>query len=280
MSVENYSTLKGLIERQQRCVWMPRASLSGVGVRTFSLCVNDPVTAGPGAAVVCDRTTAPGFWQANPGAVAGSITKPLWLAESQIVAAGNALGGTTPFKGVGILFDRLSHQSGLNGTLTTEQTTNLPTAALTRYTSGVGVMIGVQAYTGVGSTSVTISARYTNSDGVANRTTPGVVFSSSTVTTNGMALLPLEDGDLGARSVEGITLSASTGTAGDFGVVLFKPIAVLADTTRGRGCRNHAFGGSLIELDDDACLQGYLQHDGILNANYNMRLVLNVVEEP
>ena len=129
--------------------------------------------------------------------------------------------------GMIIICDRLSHQGELSGTVTEEQTTNLPTAALTRYTDGVGVMAALEIYTAVGSTGTTVSARYTNEAGTAERITPLFAFGvTGTQDVNRFAILPLAGGDRGVRSVESVTLSASTGTAGDFGVTLFKPLFV------------------------------------------------------
>jgi hypothetical protein len=42
-----------------------------------------------------------------------------------------------------------------------------------------------------------------------------------------MIILPLQEGDSGVRSVESVTVLATTGTAGNFGVTLFKPLLYL-----------------------------------------------------
>ena len=39
--------------------------------------------------------------------------------------------------------------------------------------------------------------------------------------------MALADGDLGVRSVESVTVTATTGTAGNFGITLFKPLIAL-----------------------------------------------------
>jgi hypothetical protein len=41
---------------------------------------------------------------------------------------------------------------------------------------------------------------------------------------NKFQIMPLQAGDRGVKSVESLTLSASTGTAGNFGLTLFRPI--------------------------------------------------------
>ena len=84
---------------------------------------------------------------------------------------------------------------------------------------------------------MTVTASYTNQAGTSGRTTTSVNFWSgglgqATVppTANQVQFLPLQSGDYGVRAVASVTLSASTLTAGNFGVFLFKP---LATTTRG-----------------------------------------------
>lgn len=162
-----------------------------------------------------------------------------------------------------ILTDRLSHQGGLVANVTTTQTTNLPTAALTRYTSGVGVWAGLEFYTAPGSTTATVTVSYTNQDGTAGRTSPamqiGGLSSGPPIPGKQSALgvIPLASGDTGVRSVESVTLAATTGTAGNFGVTLFKPLLFLpvgildqyvGDVIRG------TLGGGLPEILDEACL--------------------------
>ena len=161
-----------------------------------------------------------------------------------------------------ILADRLSHQGGLDGTVTTAQTTNLPTAALTRYTSGDGVWAVVEVYTAVGSTVTTVTASYTNQAGTASQTTQAVAFGGVSSTAGAgpvrsVGLLPLASGDTGIRSVESVTLAASTTTAGNFGITLLKPLLLLPlgvndpyqyDLVRG------TLAGGLPEILDGACL--------------------------
>lgn len=127
-------------------------------------------------------------------------------------------------EGMPMLTDRLSHQGGLSSTVTTPQTTNLPTAALTRYTDGYGVMIALDVYTQTGGSATTVTASYTNSDGIAGRTTEAVVWISS-APVGRRFILPLQAGDVGVRSVESVTFAGSTGTSGNVGVTLFKPLA-------------------------------------------------------
>ena len=161
--------------------------------------------------------------------------------------------------GTFIIADRLSHQGGLSGIVTTAQTTNLPTAALTRYTDGVGVHIGLSIYTQVGTTATTVTASYTNQAGTSGRTTAAVVFGGTGFREgNRLITLPLQSGDTGVRSVESVTVLATTGTAGVFGVTLYKPLFAIGLESM-HGVFNGGFvtggvGGGIPEILDDACL--------------------------
>lgn len=154
--------------------------------------------------------------------------------------------------------DRLSHQGGLSGTTTTAQTTNLPTSALTRATTGAGVMIGLEIYTVIGTTATTVSCSYTDNVNGAGRTTPLTAFGATgNREVSRLIILPLQAGDSNPVSVESVTVTATTGTAGNFGVTLFKPlysIYVPADS-RCYDERDGIFGGfcNLPQIVDNCC---------------------------
>jgi len=174
------------------------------------------------------------------------------------------LGGrfNTSTFGVGgmLLVDLLNVSGGLNGTLTTAQTTNLPTAALTRYTSGEGVMAGIVIYTQIGSTATTATISYTNSAGTSGRTSTATSFGGTGFREVGVLLpIPLQAGDTGVESIESVTVTATTGTAGNFGVCLYKPLAMISleSATGAMPLDSVSTGciiGSLAEIDPNACL--------------------------
>lgn len=160
--------------------------------------------------------------------------------------------------GTVMIMDRLVHQAGLSG-ITGTQTVNLPTVALPRYTDGRGVMLAIRIYTQIGATSTTVTASYTNQDGVAGRTAKTNVIGNTGFREVGrLILLALQEGDTGVRSVQSITLAASTGTAGNIGVVLFKPLALIPLTFAAEPTNANFINGGLIgnipEYDKDACL--------------------------
>lgn len=127
-----------------------------------------------------------------------------------------------------ILYDRLGQQGGLNGTVTTAQTTNLPTSALTRYTSGVGVEPLIEIYTQIGATGTTATISYTDDAGNTGQTSPAFTFGGTGFReAQRMLPVPLAAGDVGVRAVANVDLVATTGTAGAFGVTLAYPLVTL-----------------------------------------------------
>lgn len=160
--------------------------------------------------------------------------------------------------GLLMLCDRLSHQGGLVGNVGTAQTTNLPTAALTRYTSGVGVMMGIEIYSTIGTTPTTVTTSYTDQDGNAaqiSQTSP--IGGTSFREPRRLLWLPLAADDYGVKSVESVTLLATTGTAGNIGVTLFKPLLMISMPSRAGRQPDPILGelgGGLPEIVTDACL--------------------------
>jgi hypothetical protein len=159
-----------------------------------------------------------------------------------------------------IIIDALNISGGLNATVTTAQTTNLPTAALTRYTSGEGVHAGIVIHTALGGTATTATISYTNQAGTSGQTSPSFVFGGSGNQGIGQILrIPLAAGDTGVQSVESITLAATTGAAGNFGIILYKPLAMMfQNDIEGATIIDCVSSGRMVgqcnEVLDDACL--------------------------
>lgn len=149
-------------------------------------------------------TTAGGFTYPTPS---GSNLNYL----AQAIIAGSA-------QGTLMLYDRLWHNSGLNASVVTAQTwTQSP---LSRYADGVGVEIWMEIYTATGTIQVNATATYTNSNNVSDRLATSVLIASPVA--GQMIPFNLAAGDNGVRSVQQVILSASTGVAGSFGLVLLK----------------------------------------------------------
>ena len=160
----------------------------------------------------------------------------------------------------GIMIDLLNISGGLDATLTTPQTTNLPTAALTRYTSGEGVMAGIVIFTQVGNGFVTFTVSYTNQAGTSGRISTATQIGQTNFREQNIFIpIPLQAGDTGVKSVESVTLAATTGGAGNFGVCLYKPLSMISfESTTGQApldaVSSGCIIGSLCEINPDACL--------------------------
>jgi hypothetical protein len=146
------------------------------------------------------------------------------------------------------LHDRLLDISGLSATVTTAQTVG---GTLTRNTNGDGNEILVEIFTQIGATPTTITASYTNQAGTAGRITEAVTFGGTNAReAQRIIKLPLQAGDKGVRSVQSVTVLATTGTAGDFGLVVSRPLCSLNVGASGRG----DVDSRIIQIDDAACL--------------------------
>jgi hypothetical protein len=188
----------------------------------------------PGGTGALTPTTSTALSNTSNGA--WHFTAPATGARKRIAAVTIAVLNA----GVLSIHDRLNESGGLNGTTPvspTPQTTNLPTATLTRHTTGVGVRPWVDIWTAIGATARTIAANsYTNSGGTTGRVGPGRTFGSAGWNNQDRTLpLPLQAGDKGVRVVTNLMLSATTGTAGNYGVVLKKPIVIIPVAAAGMG---------------------------------------------
>lgn len=219
--------------RRTMSLWTQSSSYSSGGVA-------------PGAVSVPTNATEGSLKQTDP---AGGLTKYLTCFGATFIgwtAAANT--------GTLMLYDRLLHISGLSGTNTGTQTVG---GTLTRNTGGVGNQIWVEIYNGVGSTPTTIQASYTNQAGTAGQTTVATTFGGTHFQlAQSIIALPLAAGDYGVQAVASVKIAGSTLTAGNFGVTVARPLAILPVTTSGLySYRNYTTGfPNSVAIDTGACL--------------------------
>jgi hypothetical protein len=219
-----------------------------VAGRGCSLWQYDGMPAGgavPTAAAIPDRTTTGAISFAAPG---GSRDKHLISASITPLAAG-----------VYLLYDRLMHVGGLNGTLTTSQTvqdTHPGTPAITRNTGGAGNIAWYEIYTLIGTTSTTLTMNYTNQAGTSGKTSNIFFGATGAREATRAQRIPLAAGDTGIRSIQSVQLTATTGTAGDFGITLAQPLAWIPVGVAGTmGWRDYTTGlPGIPTIHPDACL--------------------------
>ena len=158
-----------------------------------------------------------------------------------------------------LLLDILWFNSGLDGTVTTAQTIN--STALSRYTGGSGNMLALICWTATGTTVSNVIVDYTDQADAA-QVTPSVALwtegwggGALAPIANQIQILPLNG--VGIKSVQSLTLSASTLTAGDFGAMIFRiiaylPVAKFADYAEIDFVLQMA--GLMEDISKDACL--------------------------
>lgn len=157
----------------------------------------------------------------SPGALFGAVP------ASGVARLAQAEGSCSlPGDSVIVLCDRIAHSGGLSANLATVQTTNLPVGPGLRNTSGDGVLAALEVFTQIGVTPTTFVVNYTNQAGVASRVSPAIGIGNSNFREQGRFFpIPMQQGDTGFRSVESIQFALATGTAGNVGIVLYKPLA-------------------------------------------------------
>lgn len=137
------------------------------------------------------------------------------------------------------LHDRLASMGGLNGTLTTAQSVNLDLSTLLS-TNNINVRKGdanysdvqwwLEWYTATGATAVTATIAVTYNDGTTGNLSAlslaGIRPASHIIPLN--SLIPSAQSGKFIRGIVSVTLSATSGIAGNFGVTATRPRMTLS----------------------------------------------------
>lgn len=193
----------------------------------------------PGAVAAPTRATAGALAQVNPG---GSRQKWMTYWWAACTSAGTLT-----------LCDRLLHISGLSGTSTSAQTVG---GTLSRYAAAgtcLGNEIWLDVYTQIGVTSTTFTVSYQNQAN-ATKTSPAISIGNTGLREAQRSIpVPLASGDSGVLAVNSVTLAATTGTVGDFGVTVRRPLAALGFASAGVAQMSSLLDQP-AEILTDACL--------------------------
>ncbi len=97
---------------------------------------------------------------------------------------------------------------------------------------------------------------YTNQAGTTGRISTAVAIGgSNNREATRVIMLPLQGADTGVRAVESVTLSGSTATAGEFGVIIARPFPLLPVATAGMAViRDWTTGLPMPPDVNDMCL--------------------------
>lgn len=134
-----------------------------------------------------------------------------------------------------LLLDRLWHNGGYTITSTSAQNSTTPTwpsrcptsgSDDTPSTNGYDVLLAVEVSAATGAGTPTITIGYTNSAGTASRTATNIIATVASSAIGATYFIGLQAGDVGVRSVQSLTLSA-TWTSGTINLVAYRVLADL-----------------------------------------------------
>lgn len=180
----------------------------------------------PAATSVCNNTTLGGMGFSQQTAPSTSYGSYMEVATSNSAMTVE-------------VHDRLAHMGGLSGTVTTAQNVSLDLNALGA-TNNISNRIGdtnysdvqwwLEWYTATGTTAVTATVAVTYNDGTTGNLTGASLAATrpASFMLSLNSLVPAASSGKYIRAVNTVTLSATTGTAGSFGVTATRPRMTLA----------------------------------------------------
>jgi hypothetical protein len=253
-----------LVNRPSNSTGVTPSEIVSTGTWMTSGDGNPPAFTAASTPVSCDHTTV------------GAIRRTVRPTEAQLVTRFVANEDAIVFSGHSkemwsyMLVDVLNRQGGLLSNTAVAQTTNLPTAALTRYTDGVGVVGYMEVTSQFGSTASVVTVTYTNQAGTSGRT--GVIYVPGTQRVGSCPQIHLASGDSGIRSVESIQFTPATGTDSTCGIMLVKPLAVFSVNHAEELTAKDIVGWN-TGVHPDACLM-LLTIDGAITGRCNAQIDL------
>lgn len=240
--------INGMANNSDRVVWN-KASIAGQVVGGFASLWRATGVPGQGdiptSAAACTKDLVGAIRFTNQ--VSPVTSYYAW----QTVSTGNA--ATTVE-----IHDRLVHMGGLSGAVTTAQTVGadlatlaVPAARLGDNTSYSDVQWWLEWYTATGSTAVTATVEVTYNDGTTGNV--AVSLAASMAAGRMLPIVPAVAGKF-IKGVNSVTLSATTGTAGNFGVTATRPRTTV---NTGGAVKAENFDWAqlgLPEIPNDSCL--------------------------
>lgn len=212
------------------------------------------------------NTGFPGAWSPGTDGVNGRATDGTGADDVGCLPWTNASTGAwylTGFSGSSsvanrmALYDVLWVNDALDVTDTMAQaitSPTLPARDLNGATAGAGVMVGilVTGATGNGGAVTDITLDYTNSAGTASRTATMASF-PATATAGTVVWFELEAGDVGVRSIQGITIG-TTLTSGTISLIAARKIAAFGNAVANVGGSAAIDRNTGIRLYSGSCL--------------------------
>lgn len=196
----------------------------------------------PGAFANPTSSTAGGLMQADPG---GGRKKLI-----------TTVGGVTNQPGTIVIYDRLAHMSGMDGTVITAQNVNGGASGdVTRYTDGVGNKLWIEIYTLIGVTGTTFTCVYKDGSLASKTSTTMAIGNTDLREAQRIIPVPFAAGGNTVVGCTSVTLLASTTTAGNFGVTIAHPLAYIpVSAINGCGSVMSFLNHPIVEVKTGACL--------------------------
>lgn len=191
----------------------------------------------------CDDSTTGAFPLTNAGS-----GNSLYLLRA--LASGLVVPGTL------LLFDRIWHNSTMSGTATGANAITQPSLPARVVDNGLGCRLGVEVFSSWGTTAVTLTITYRDSADDVDRTmtlTTVVPGGSGAPAAGTFVELPPATA-LGVKRVVSYGWSATTGTAGNFGLVVYRPIARIPIPFVGGSLPLDFAALGMPQILNDACL--------------------------
>lgn len=192
------------------------------------------------------------FYKASATSEGAGLWHSLWLAAGQPIAgaAQGSLAGAIPTKGTAgafgftnhstaghlqiikaitsgatlgklIFYDRLWHNSGMSGIVTSDASLSASAAVNRPDALGKDVEMWVEFYTAIGATAATLNVHYIDQDGNTDQIAT-YAHPANAETVGQMAPMFLASEDNGVRRPDSYWWSVTTGTAGNFGLTLMR----------------------------------------------------------
>lgn len=198
----------------------------------------------PTTAAICTKALQGSFGFANQTSPASSYIG--WLSVNNTNNASNLE-----------IHDRLAHTGGLNGTLTTAQgALNLETLGLNAARLGDSNYSDVQwwleVYTALGATGVNATVNVTYNDNTTGNA-PVIALGATPRQGRMYSVTSAVSGKF-IKSINSVTLSATTGTAGNFGITATRPRTMISTPLANK---SEVFDWAQLgipEIPNDACL--------------------------
>ncbi|MDP3855332.1 hypothetical protein [Phenylobacterium sp.] len=174
-----------------------------------------------------------------------------------------------------MLIDRLWHNGGYAITATTAQAIVSPAWPMrdkNAATLGEGVLLGLEVITACGAAAPLITVEYTNSAGVSDRIGANIYPTANSPPVGAFYPIELQDGDVGVRSVQSLTLSVSW-ISGTIALVAYRPIALLDITTSNTPNAADAISLGLPQIYDNSVLSFIMIPEATSNSTISGHLI-------